>query len=162
MALFKNANAMKNLKVIVDNDPEIKTPKEFSDSCKKALSWRARCHLLEEENEKLKEEIDGDTFWGLNEGLKKEKSNLIIQQKRMVKEIVKLKKENKELKKDNLDFAEEIGNLHDDIEKLTHDSHMTRGQCFECSRIIESVWYECPEDKNFEICEECHLDLTTL
>tara|TARA_R110002096_G_scaffold244644_1_gene436819 strand:- start:1047 stop:1457 length:411 start_codon:yes stop_codon:yes gene_type:complete len=61
---------------------------------------------LKEENEKLKEEIDGDTFWGISIGLKKEKSNLIIQQRRMVKEIVKLKEEIKELKEEVEEWKE--------------------------------------------------------
>ena len=55
---------------------------------------------LKQENEKLKEEIDGDTFWGVNIGLKKEKSNLITQLKRLVKENAKLKQENEKLKKE--------------------------------------------------------------
>tara|TARA_R110000764_G_scaffold23346_2_gene57162 strand:+ start:227 stop:700 length:474 start_codon:yes stop_codon:yes gene_type:complete len=60
----------------------------------------------EGEIEKLKEEIDGDTFWGINQGLKKEKSDLILQQKRMVKEIVKLEKENESSDK-YIDILEE-------------------------------------------------------
>lgn len=51
---------------------------------------------LEEENEQLKEEINGDGW--LKQGYKTELSNSHKQQNRMVKEIVKLKEENKQLK----------------------------------------------------------------
>ena len=67
----------------MNNNTEMKSVGEM---CEEIKSLRA-------ENAKLKEEIDGDTFLGINQGLKKEKSDLILQQKRMVKEIVKLKKD---------------------------------------------------------------------
>jgi len=55
---------------------------------------------LKAENEKLKEEINGDTFWGLNQGLKKKEYNLITQQKRMVQDMVKLKADNEKQKEE--------------------------------------------------------------
>mgnify|MGYP003624732166 FL=1 len=120
MALFKNANAMKNLKVIDDNDPEIKTAREFSDSCMKTLSWRARCHLLEEENEKLTEENkklnDDDWVIDCHKALKYKIVLTEDNYAELQSEIVELKEEKKKLKEDNLHFAEEIGNLEDEIE----------------------------------------------
>ena len=55
-----------------------------------------RIKKLEEENKKLKEEIDGDGW--LKQGYKTELSNSHKQQNRMVREITKLKEENKKLK----------------------------------------------------------------
>ena len=80
----------------MNNNTEMKSVGEM---CEEIKSLRA-------ENAKLKEEIDGDTFLGINQGLKKEKSNLILQQKRMVKEIVKLEKENESSDK-YIDILEE-------------------------------------------------------
>ncbi len=54
---------------------------------------------LHEENEKLKEQINGDNFWGINKGLKQEKSDLIKQYQRVFKENLKLKKQNDNIKK---------------------------------------------------------------
>ena len=65
----------------------------------------------EEKIEKLKEEIDGDTFLGIKEGLKKEKSNLILQHKAIVKEVSRHR-----IALGHSD--EQINKLKDEIEEL--------------------------------------------
>lgn len=63
---------------------------------------------LQEENEKLREEIYGDKFLGINKGLKQERLDLIKQYKSVMKEKSKLYKENEELKKENKKLKEEV------------------------------------------------------
>ena len=75
-----------------------KENKELKTSLQCVKQLRKEHIELKKENEKLKEEIDGDKFWGLNVGYKTELSNSHKQLNRMVKEIVKLKKENEKLK----------------------------------------------------------------
>ena len=70
------------------------TKEELEEKDKENIELQEELEEKDKELEELKEEIDGDTFWGVNIGLKKENSNLITQQKRMVKEIAKLKKAN--------------------------------------------------------------------
>tara|TARA_R110000744_G_scaffold136641_2_gene246685 strand:+ start:571 stop:1077 length:507 start_codon:yes stop_codon:yes gene_type:complete len=81
---------------------------------------------LRAENAKLKEEIDGDTFLGINQGLKKEKSNLILQQKRMVKEIAKLEIGfwgiNQGLKKEKSDLILQQKRMVKEIVKLEKEN----------------------------------------
>ena len=62
--------------------------------------------VIEQENEQLKEEINGDGL--LKQGYKTELSNSHKQQNRMVKEIVKLKAENEKLKAEQFDDMEEL------------------------------------------------------
>jgi len=59
-----------------------------------------------EQNEKLKEDIEGDGW--LKQGYKTELSNSHKQQNRMVKEITKLKKENKKLKEQNQQLTNQL------------------------------------------------------
>ena len=68
-----------------------------------------------DEIKSLKEEIYGDTFWGINQGLRKEKSDLILQQKRMVKEIIKVKKDKAALITENDQLGEEIDALKSSV-----------------------------------------------
>ena len=62
--------------------------------------------VIEQENEQLKKEINGDGL--LKQGYKTELSNSHKQQNRMVKEIVKLKAENEKLKAEQFDDMEEL------------------------------------------------------
>ena len=62
--------------------------------------------VIEQENEQLKEEINGDGL--LKQGYKTELSNSHKQQNRMVKDIVKLKAENEKLKAEQFDDMEEL------------------------------------------------------
>jgi hypothetical protein len=83
----------------------------------KWIKSRAYGMKLEKENDKLKEEIDGD-IWGINEGLKKEKINLITQHKGMVKEIGPLRRENDKLKEEVKELTKycEISTIIADME----------------------------------------------
>ena len=82
---------------------------------------------LKEENEKLNEEIYGDTFWGLNEGLIKEKSNLIKQLKSMVTQIVKLKEENEKYFEENQKYKEENSEYKVKYEQMEYDYTQMKG-----------------------------------
>jgi len=53
--------------------------------------YRTMIVKLKDEITELKEQIDGDGLWGVNQGLKKEKLDLIKQYKRVVKENSELK-----------------------------------------------------------------------
>ena len=66
---------------------------------------------LNEENKKLKEEINGDGW--LKQGYKTDLSNSHKQKNSMIKQIVKLKQENEKLKAENEELKEEKEELYD-------------------------------------------------
>ena len=88
---------------------------------------RGMCEHLKEENEKLKEQINGDNFWGINKGLKQEKSDLIKQYNRVVKEIVELKKRGEEslqlTMSQNEKFMDELEEKNKVIDTLKEEHH---------------------------------------
>ena len=55
------------------------------------------------------------------------------------------------------ELKEEIEDLKEENKELTRMTELRRDQCYECSRIFESIWYEHPEDKDMVICEECYI-----
>ena len=95
----------------------------FSQQAGKRAKMRAlekENEELKKENEELKEQIEGDNVWGINKGLKQEKSDLIKQYKRVVKENCKIQKENEKMKaffnqlKVNVVKLEEVDESHED------------------------------------------------
>jgi len=95
-------NILEEKKLITkDNKPTIDNVRDFGKEIQE----------LKAENEKLKEQINGDNLWGINKGLKQEKSDLIKRYKIAVKEIVELQEENEKLSMKSKVQSDLIDNL---------------------------------------------------
>ncbi len=117
---------------------------------------------LKKENEKLKEQIEGDNLWGINKGLKQEKSDLIKQYKRVVKENCEIKKELEKMKAFLGELRINVVKL-DENEELKKENEKLKNQvaCFQC--LVHWLDPRCngdsPDKEHIdEFCEEAEYD----
>jgi len=121
--------------------------KSVGEMCEEIKSLRRKVAELEEE-------IDGDTFWGINQGLKKEKSDLILQQKRMVKEIVELKQ--KATAWDIVNNGADWENLRDLCDEEMSRDLIKTGECsVEDFEGYLEVEYDSDNEEHSHKCDKC-------
>jgi len=130
----------------------------MEDIMKHIKNQELRIQKLEQENKKLKEDIEGDGW--LKQGYKTELSNSHKQQNRMVKEITKLKEENKRLKDENKQMQEKANEILQEwtssLQEKSNEILQQKTQSWTKEELFELIcdeglWDEDDDEDDFDV-----------